>query len=424
VDDDLSSSCLWKRTWVKNSRVPVVAEGGEGERVAASGPEQLSTSSASTVTVTDATHGVPGDHPLPALLDRLDAPVGEPEVRLVVHAVQALDDGLLELLDHLGALAVSGRSVDALVVDLDLELLRPAAVAAQPGSGGLRGHACDSTGVPEVLYEVDGRVATLTLNRPSRPERDHDDARHDLRAALARAWGDDGVHAIRLRGAGRAVLRRLRHRLGSRVDGRPRRPTAVGSDRRLPMMSGSSTPTCSSWRSPKPVIAQVHGFCVGGGTDFALCSDLIVCAEDCRIGYPPARVWGSPTTMMWTYRLGPRALEAAAADRRRARRPAGGGVGASPARRSRRPTSTRRPRAGRARGAAAAQPAAHDEAAGQPGHRADGPLDHPARRDAARRRRPHTPEGETFSRRRWTTSAARCASATRRSATTARAASA
>jgi enoyl-CoA hydratase len=52
------------------------------------------------------------------------------------------------------------------------------------------------------------------------------------------------------------------------------------------------------------VIAQVHGFCVGGGTDFALCSDLIVCAEDCRIGYPPARVWGSPTTMMWTYRLG------------------------------------------------------------------------------------------------------------------------
>jgi enoyl-CoA hydratase len=58
------------------------------------------------------------------------------------------------------------------------------------------------------------------------------------------------------------------------------------------------------WRSPKPVIAQVHGACVGGGTDFALCSDLIVCAEDCRIGYPPARVWGSPTTMMWTYRLG------------------------------------------------------------------------------------------------------------------------
>jgi enoyl-CoA hydratase len=58
------------------------------------------------------------------------------------------------------------------------------------------------------------------------------------------------------------------------------------------------------WRSPKPVIAQVHGHCVGGGTDFALCSDLIVCADECRIGYPPARVWGSPTTSMWIYRVG------------------------------------------------------------------------------------------------------------------------
>ena len=70
------------------------------------------------------------------------------------------------------------------------------------------------------------------------------------------------------------------------------------------MMSRFVDAYMSLWRSPKPVIAQVHGFCVGGGTDFALCSDLIVCAEDCRIGYPPARVWGSPTTMMWTYRLG------------------------------------------------------------------------------------------------------------------------
>ncbi len=58
------------------------------------------------------------------------------------------------------------------------------------------------------------------------------------------------------------------------------------------------------WESPKPVIAQVHGWCVGGGTDLALCSDLIYMADDAHIGYPPARVWGEPTTVMWVYRLG------------------------------------------------------------------------------------------------------------------------
>jgi enoyl-CoA hydratase len=60
----------------------------------------------------------------------------------------------------------------------------------------------------------------------------------------------------------------------------------------------------SLWESPKPVIAQVHGWCVGGGTDLALCSDLIYMSEDAQIGYPPARIWGEPTTMMWVYRLG------------------------------------------------------------------------------------------------------------------------
>ena len=60
----------------------------------------------------------------------------------------------------------------------------------------------------------------------------------------------------------------------------------------------------SLWESPKPTIAQLHGWCIGGGTDMALCCDLIYTAEDVRIGYPPARVWGEPTTVMWVYRLG------------------------------------------------------------------------------------------------------------------------
>ncbi len=61
----------------------------------------------------------------------------------------------------------------------------------------------------------------------------------------------------------------------------------------------------SLFHSEKPVLCKVHGFCVAGGTDMALCSDLLVIAEDAKIGYPPARVWGSPTTTMWALRLGP-----------------------------------------------------------------------------------------------------------------------
>jgi enoyl-CoA hydratase len=61
----------------------------------------------------------------------------------------------------------------------------------------------------------------------------------------------------------------------------------------------------SLFHCSKPVICKVHGFCVAGGTDMALCSDLLVIAQDAKIGYPPARVWGSPTTSLWAYRLGP-----------------------------------------------------------------------------------------------------------------------
>src|SRR5690606_12890219 len=61
----------------------------------------------------------------------------------------------------------------------------------------------------------------------------------------------------------------------------------------------------SLWRSHKPTIAQVHGHAIAGGSDIALCCDLLVMADDARIGYMPTRVWGCPTTAMWTYRLGP-----------------------------------------------------------------------------------------------------------------------
>jgi enoyl-CoA hydratase len=71
------------------------------------------------------------------------------------------------------------------------------------------------------------------------------------------------------------------------------------------MMSRNVRTFMALFHCTKPVLCRVHGFCVAGGTDLALCSDLLVMAADAKIGYPPARVWGSPTTAMWAHRLGP-----------------------------------------------------------------------------------------------------------------------
>ncbi len=71
------------------------------------------------------------------------------------------------------------------------------------------------------------------------------------------------------------------------------------------MMSRNVRGFMSLFHSEKPVVCKVHGFCVAGGTDMALCSDLLVIADDAKIGYPPARVWGVPTTALWAHRIGP-----------------------------------------------------------------------------------------------------------------------
>ncbi|MCW2968092.1 MAG: Enoyl-CoA hydratase/isomerase, partial [Solirubrobacteraceae bacterium] len=156
-----------------------------------------------------------------------------------------------------------------------------------------------------VLTERADGVATLTLNRPERLNAITPELAEDLRAALADANADDDVRAVRLRGAGRTFCAGYDIGWGSEsmVAAEGDRPWDPMADLRNMNRFVQDT-YMALWRSPKPVVCQVHGFCVGGGTDFALCSDLIVCAEDCRIGYPPARVWGSPTTAMWTYRLG------------------------------------------------------------------------------------------------------------------------
>ena len=155
-----------------------------------------------------------------------------------------------------------------------------------------------------VLSETADRVATLTLNRPERLNTIVPALIEAFDEALARAQADPAIHAIRLRGAGRTFC------AGYDIDWGAEIMEQVDASGPWDPILDYQTMTryvnsyMSLWRSPKPVIAQVHGFCVGGGTDFALCSDLIVCSEECRIGYPPARVWGSPTTAMWMYRIG------------------------------------------------------------------------------------------------------------------------
>jgi enoyl-CoA hydratase len=155
-----------------------------------------------------------------------------------------------------------------------------------------------------VLYESAGGVATLTLNRPERLNTIVPELIEAFDAALARAIAEPDVRVVRLKGAGRTFCAGYDIDWGAEVmeqseSGKPWDPILD-----YQTMSRYVSSYMSLWRSPKPVIAQVHGFCVGGGTDFALCSDLIVCSEESRIGYPPARVWGSPTTAMWIYRIG------------------------------------------------------------------------------------------------------------------------
>jgi enoyl-CoA hydratase len=159
---------------------------------------------------------------------------------------------------------------------------------------------------PCVLYATDGRIARITLNRPERLNAIDEALPDALAAAVARANADDGVHVIVLTGAGRAFcagydLQIFAERKGPNpgVQEMPWDPTI---DYRL--MSSITEKFMSLWRSEKPTLAKVRGFAVAGGSDIALCCDLVVMAEDAKIGYPPARVWGCPTTAMWAYRVG------------------------------------------------------------------------------------------------------------------------
>lgn len=157
-----------------------------------------------------------------------------------------------------------------------------------------------------INYAVDGAIARITLDRPERLNAINTQLVADLRAAVIAANDDSAVRVLVLSGEGRAFCAGYDLDWGTKAEDASQKAADGIWDpvRDYLGMSRNVRAYMSLWESPKPVIAQVHGWCVGGGTDLALCSDLIFMAEDAQIGYPPARVWGEPTTMMWVYRLG------------------------------------------------------------------------------------------------------------------------
>ena len=176
-------------------------------------------------------------------------------------------------------------------------------------------------------YEAGDRVARITLNRPERGNGIVPRMPVEIAACVERANLDPEVHVIALAGNGTgfcggydlvASAEGDMSDLGEGFDappGSPLDPATIAANHAPESNWDPVTDFQFMWRnvrgfmslfhSEKPVVCKVHGYCVAGGTDMALCSDLLAIGADAKIGYPPARVWGSPTTALWAARLGP-----------------------------------------------------------------------------------------------------------------------
>lgn len=178
-----------------------------------------------------------------------------------------------------------------------------------------------------MIYAVTGRVARITLNRPDRGNAITFDMPRELAACVERANLDPAVHVIVLSGNGKGfcggydLVATAQSGMHGDLDvtgdvsrGSPLDPEVIARNHApatnwdpmidYAMMSRNARAFMSLFHSDKPVVCKVHGFCVAGGTDMALCSDLLVIEDRAKIGYPPARVWGVPTTALWVHRIG------------------------------------------------------------------------------------------------------------------------
>ena len=183
----------------------------------------------------------------------------------------------------------------------------------------------DEASYPTLTYEVTGRIARITFNRPDRGNAITPDTPLDLAHAVERADLDPRVHVIVVSGRGTGFcggydLSLFAEQDMSRATGEVPRdgtlldPVAQGRNHDpsrawdpmldYAMMSRFNRGFASLLHATKPTVAKLHGFCVAGGTDIALFADQIIAAADTKIGYPPTRVWGIPAAGMWAHRLG------------------------------------------------------------------------------------------------------------------------
>ncbi|NRB02113.1 MAG: crotonase/enoyl-CoA hydratase family protein [Rhodobacteraceae bacterium] len=157
-----------------------------------------------------------------------------------------------------------------------------------------------------VTFGKTGRIGRITLNRPARLNAINDDLPRDLQAAVEAADQDRDIHVMVLSGAGDAFCAGydLAHYAQD-----PNTPMTQDMPwdpmQDYQFMWANTQCFMSLFRAMKPVICKVHGYAVAGGSDIALCCDMVIMEDSAQIGYMPARVWGCPTTAMWTFRLGP-----------------------------------------------------------------------------------------------------------------------
>jgi enoyl-CoA hydratase len=158
---------------------------------------------------------------------------------------------------------------------------------------------------PAIRVETKHGVRHLILCRAQEYNTITPQLRDELSAAIDAADADHEVHVILLRAEGPAFCAGYNLEWGTSAQtGEPQRKRVWDSITDYNAMSRFVNVYMKLWYASKPTIAAVQGWCVGGGTDMVLCSDIIIAAENASFGYPPARVWGTPTTAMWVYRMG------------------------------------------------------------------------------------------------------------------------